>query len=75
VRKFQYDDPVFLEDSPTRWETKIVTEQDIEDNFLPYYKTQMSAAGKEDKATLENAIKDFCTIYYAWEITEPTDDV
>lgn len=72
MRRFRWNEPVYdcadsyADDVTLEW-----TEKDIEEKFLPYYKIQMAKVGKLDQATLENAIEDFCTIYWAWEVTSP----
>jgi len=69
MRKFSWDEPIYGADDTYFNMTKTWTEKDIEENYLPYYKTQMAKVGKLEEATLENAIKDFCITNWAWEVT------
>ena len=72
MRKFRWIEPLHdIEGNLICDETMTWTEKDIEEKYLPYYKIQMAKVEKLDQATLENAIEDFCTVNWAWEVTSP----
>ena len=46
------------------------TEQQILDVYFPYWKSRMIKAGKEDLISEERCIEDWCSVNWAWEITD-----
>lgn len=48
----------------------IITDDEIREEYWPYWHTKMVELGRYDQITIENCIQDFVTVYWAWEVRD-----
>lgn len=48
---------------------KIISEEEIIKEYFPYWKGRMQRVGREELISKERCIEDFCTVHWAFEIT------
>jgi hypothetical protein len=52
-------------------DTEIVTDEDIIQQYYPYWCSKMIEVGREDLISIETCIEDWMTIHWAVEIRIP----
>jgi hypothetical protein len=51
--------------------TEILTEEEVIQQYFPYWSSKMKEVGKEDLINKESCIEDWCIVHWASEIKIP----